>query len=190
MTRSVIRCVTTQSVGTIRKRAKAQTTQIATWVQAKRRRRGVGRAAWMPRERRQGMDARSARAHGASSECGYPDEGGTQPGAGPFWLLFRLLEKVTRRKGGTIIRAPTDNGYTHHINATPNKNQKPKSPNSHEPGLSVFQRLTRINTSRSSPPPPAEHGTPRSPAAPHETPGNDDTATSPHRSLEPPDSRH
>ena len=44
-----------------------QTPQNATWVQAKRRRRGVGRAAWMPRERCQGMDARSARAHGASS---------------------------------------------------------------------------------------------------------------------------
>jgi hypothetical protein len=47
---------------------KAQTTPIATWVQAERRRCGVGRAAWMRRERRQDMDVRSARAHGASSE--------------------------------------------------------------------------------------------------------------------------
>jgi hypothetical protein len=35
-------------------------------VQAERRRCAVGRAAWMPRERRQDMDVRSARAHGAS----------------------------------------------------------------------------------------------------------------------------
>jgi hypothetical protein len=44
---------------------KAQTPPIATWVQAERRSRGVGRAAWMRRERRQDMDVRSARAHGA-----------------------------------------------------------------------------------------------------------------------------
>jgi hypothetical protein len=48
--------------------AAAQTPQNATWVQAERRRCGVGRAAWMPRERRQDMDVRSARAHGASPE--------------------------------------------------------------------------------------------------------------------------
>ncbi len=47
---------------------KAQSPPIATWVQAERRYRGVGRAAWMRRERRQGMDARSARAHGARPE--------------------------------------------------------------------------------------------------------------------------
>ena len=47
---------------------KAQSPPIATWVQAERRYRGVGRAAWMRRERRQGMDARSARAHGAGPE--------------------------------------------------------------------------------------------------------------------------
>ncbi len=78
MTQSVIKWVTTRSVGTIKsaKRdvaldlhtAAAQTPQNATWVQAERRRRGVGRAAWMPRERRQDMDVRSARAHGASPE--------------------------------------------------------------------------------------------------------------------------
>jgi hypothetical protein len=42
-----------------------QTPQNATWVQAERRFCAVGRAAWMRRERRQGMDVRSARAHGA-----------------------------------------------------------------------------------------------------------------------------
>jgi hypothetical protein len=47
---------------------KAQTPPNATWVQAERRRCAVGRAAWMRRERRQDMDVRSARAHGASSE--------------------------------------------------------------------------------------------------------------------------
>ncbi|SEQ36195.1 hypothetical protein SAMN03159444_01513 [Pseudomonas sp. NFACC02] len=36
------------------------------WERSERRRRAVGRAAGMPLERRQGMDARSARAHGAS----------------------------------------------------------------------------------------------------------------------------
>ena len=46
--------------------AAAQTPQNATWVQAERRWRGVGRAAWMPRERCQDMDVRSARAHGVS----------------------------------------------------------------------------------------------------------------------------
>ena len=45
-----------------------QTTQIATLVQAERRSRGVGRAAGMRRERRQDMDVRSARAHGAGPE--------------------------------------------------------------------------------------------------------------------------
>jgi hypothetical protein len=45
-----------------------QTTQNATWALAERRRRAVGRAAWMRRERRQDRDVRSARAHGASSE--------------------------------------------------------------------------------------------------------------------------
>jgi hypothetical protein len=46
----------------------AQTPQTATWVQAERWSRGVGRAAGMRRERRQGMDVRSARAHGARPE--------------------------------------------------------------------------------------------------------------------------
>jgi hypothetical protein len=46
--------------------AMVQTPSNATWVQAERRRCGEGRAAWMPRERRQDMDVRSARAHGAS----------------------------------------------------------------------------------------------------------------------------
>ena len=45
-----------------------QSPPIATLVQAERRFRGVGRAAWMRRERRQDMDVRSARAHGASPE--------------------------------------------------------------------------------------------------------------------------
>jgi hypothetical protein len=50
------------------KRASVQTTQIATWVQAERRRRGVGRAAWMPREPPPAMDGGWRRAHGASPE--------------------------------------------------------------------------------------------------------------------------
>jgi hypothetical protein len=74
-TRSVRGGFTTRSVGTIRncrtgfsreafdllKRAsdlhtqEVHTSPIATWVQAERRRRGVGRAAWMPRERRCGQ---------------------------------------------------------------------------------------------------------------------------------------
>ena len=42
-----------------------------------------------------------------------------KPGAGPFWLLFRLLEKVTRRKGGTNTRVTTDNGYKHRFKNNP-----------------------------------------------------------------------
>ncbi|WP_207252754.1 hypothetical protein, partial [Pseudomonas sp. GW458-11-26-14-LB4] len=33
-------------------------------------------------------------------------------GAQPFWLLFRRLEKVTRRKGGTLRIRYRSNGYT------------------------------------------------------------------------------
>jgi hypothetical protein len=76
--------------------AKVQTPQNATWVQAERRRRAVGRAAWMPRERRKDMDVRSARAHGASPEGGYSDEGGTQPGARTLGYLVSF--QVTRRR--------------------------------------------------------------------------------------------
>ena len=47
---------------------KAQSPPSATWVQAERRSSAVGRAAWMRRERRQDMDVRSARAHGAGPE--------------------------------------------------------------------------------------------------------------------------
>jgi len=45
-----------------------QTPPIATWVQAERWFCAVGRAAGMRRERRQDMDVRSARAHGARPE--------------------------------------------------------------------------------------------------------------------------
>ena len=47
---------------------KVQPPPIATWVQAERRSCAVGRAAGMRRERRQDMDVRSARAHGARPE--------------------------------------------------------------------------------------------------------------------------
>ena len=47
---------------------KAQTPHIATWVQAERRFRGVGRAAWMPREPPPAMDGGWRRAHGARPE--------------------------------------------------------------------------------------------------------------------------
>jgi hypothetical protein len=50
------------------KRAIFQTPQIATWVQAERRWRSVGRAAWMPREPPPAMDGGWRRAHGASPE--------------------------------------------------------------------------------------------------------------------------
>jgi hypothetical protein len=46
----------------------AQTTPIATLVQAERRFRGVGRAAWMPREPPPAMDGGWRRAHGAGPE--------------------------------------------------------------------------------------------------------------------------
>ena len=47
---------------------KAQTPHIATWVQAERRSRAVGRAAWMPREPPPAMDGGWRRAHGARPE--------------------------------------------------------------------------------------------------------------------------
>ncbi|SDH84729.1 hypothetical protein SAMN05216605_108292, partial [Pseudomonas abietaniphila] len=72
-----------------------QTPPIATWVQAKRRRRGVGRAAWMPRERCQNMDVRSARAHGASSECGYPTKSGQTGSLNP-WLPLETKRGVIK----------------------------------------------------------------------------------------------
>ena len=39
----------------------------------------------------------------------------------PFWLLFRRLEKVTRRKGGTASSNTRSNGYSpnHPINQNP-----------------------------------------------------------------------
>ncbi|BBP71758.1 hypothetical protein PHLH6_37620 [Pseudomonas sp. Seg1] len=46
----------------------------------------------------------------------------------PFWLLFRRLEKVTRRKGGTLISHTHSNGSTN--NHPPNK----KAP-TNRPGL-------------------------------------------------------
>ena len=47
---------------------KAQSPPIATLVQAERRFRGVGRAAWMPREPPPAMDGGWRRAHGARPE--------------------------------------------------------------------------------------------------------------------------
>ncbi len=63
----------------------------------------MGRAAGMPRERRQGMDARSARAHGASSECGYPTKSGPTRSLA-LLVTFGAFSKVTRRRGGKVIR--------------------------------------------------------------------------------------
>jgi hypothetical protein len=70
-----------------------------------------GRAQALRRGQR-GMDAAlAAPGHGwpmaacprSNAGAREPDEGGPDIGAGPFWLLFRLLEKVTRRKGATDI---------------------------------------------------------------------------------------
>jgi len=80
-----------------------------------------GRAQALRRGQR-GMDAAlAAPGHGwpmaacprSNAGTREPDEGGPDIGAGPFWLLFRLLEKVTRRKGGTNVSHIRDNGYTH-----------------------------------------------------------------------------
>jgi hypothetical protein len=46
----------------------SQATQIATWVQAERMSRAVGRAAWMRRELPPAMDGGWQRAHGAGPE--------------------------------------------------------------------------------------------------------------------------
>jgi hypothetical protein len=88
------------------KRAKAQTTQNATWVQAERRWRAVGRAAWMPRERRKDMDVRSARAHGASPSLRYSDEGGTKPGARTLGYLVSFQVTRRRRNRSGVSQSP------------------------------------------------------------------------------------
>jgi hypothetical protein len=88
------------------KRASVQTLQIATWVQAERRRRAVGRAAWMPRERCQDMDVRSARAHGASPSLRYSDEGGTQPGARTLGYLVSFQVTRRRRNRSGVSQSP------------------------------------------------------------------------------------
>ncbi len=128
MTQSVIEWVTTRSVGTISsaKRAvafdlhtaAAHTPQNATWVQAERRRCGVGRAAWMPRERRQDMDVRSARAHGVSSECGYPTKSGLTRSQ---TLGYLVSFQVTRRRRNSLavrtnqtISVTPNSGNAHH----------------------------------------------------------------------------
>jgi hypothetical protein len=83
------------------KRASVQTTPIATWVQAERRRRCVGRAAWMPREPPPAMDGGWRWAHGASPSLRNSDEGGTQPGArtlGYLGLVRHSGFQVTRRR--------------------------------------------------------------------------------------------
>jgi hypothetical protein len=84
-----------------------QTPHIATWVQAERRRRAVGRTAWMPRERRQDMDVRSARAHGASPSLRYSDEGGTQPGARTLGYLVSFQVTRRRRNRSGVSQSPT-----------------------------------------------------------------------------------
>jgi hypothetical protein len=108
--------------------ATVQTPPIATWVQAKRRRRGVGRAAWMPRERCQGMDARSARTHGASSECGNPTESDPTRSKA-FLVTFVAFTKVTRCKSGTLSCRYRSNGYSPvpHPNADKTEETKTQS---------------------------------------------------------------
>jgi hypothetical protein len=56
-----------------------------------------------PTERRRSAGTRRSRA---------------KPGAGPFWLLFRLLEKVTRCKSGTVSSRYRRNGYSHRKKAS------------------------------------------------------------------------
>ncbi|WP_238552716.1 hypothetical protein, partial [Pseudomonas sp. GM80] len=44
----------------------------------------------------------------------------------PFWLLFRRLEKVTRRQGGTLSRRYRSNGYP--PNPSPKKSPSTEGP--------------------------------------------------------------
>ncbi|SDH45554.1 hypothetical protein SAMN05216605_106265 [Pseudomonas abietaniphila] len=98
-----------------------QTPPNATWVQAKRRRHGVGRAAWMPREPPPAMDGGWRRAHGASSECGNPTK--SDPTRSRALLVtFGAFSKVTRCKSGTLSRRYRRNGYTPNPNPNPNPN--------------------------------------------------------------------
>jgi|GEM_PF-2290531 len=102
-----------------------QTPQNATWVQAKRRRRGVGRAAWMPREPPPAMDGGWRRARGASSECGNPTK--SDPTRSRALLVtFGAFSKVTRCKSGTLSRRYRRNGYTPNPNPNPSPSPKPQ----------------------------------------------------------------
>ena len=49
-------------------------------------------------------------------------------GAQPFWLLFRRLEKVTRRKGETASGSSRSNGYTPKTQAQTQNPDKQKRP--------------------------------------------------------------
>ncbi|MEB2654760.1 hypothetical protein SOP89_25655, partial [Pseudomonas siliginis] len=52
--------------------------------------------------------SRCARIDPAAKE---PEPARAERRSKPFWLLFRRLEKVTRRKGGTISSRYRSNGY-------------------------------------------------------------------------------
>jgi hypothetical protein len=84
-----------------------QTPQNANWVQAERRRRGVGRAAWMPREPPPAMDGRWRRAHGASPSLRNDDEGVAKPGAKTlgYWVSFQVTR---RRRNASAVRQNQD----------------------------------------------------------------------------------
>jgi hypothetical protein len=111
------------------KRAISQATPIATWVQAERRWRGVGRAAWMPREPPPAMDGGWRRAHGASPSLRNSDEGGTQPGARTLGYLvsFQVTRRRRNRSGVSQSQNPTHSNPIQ-SNPFPQKPHPQKSP--------------------------------------------------------------
>ncbi|WP_218569168.1 hypothetical protein, partial [Pseudomonas sp. B10] len=69
-----------------------------------------------------------------------------------FWLLFRRLEKVTRRKGGTPRSRYRSNGYTPTPQEHPITAHK-KMPQSLDQGISIQLKLHIQPKSLSAKPP-------------------------------------
>jgi hypothetical protein len=127
------------------KRAEFQTTPIATWVQAERRWRVVGRAAWMPREPPPAMDGGWRRAHGASPSLRNGDEGAAKPGARKLGYLVSFQVTRRRRNRSGVSQTPSAPPPIQEINAetSATKNSNPKKEKPRQSGA-LKNRITRL----------------------------------------------
>jgi hypothetical protein len=99
----------------------------------------------MPRERRQGMDARSARAHGASSECGNPTKSG-QTRSRALLVTFGAFSKVTRRRGGKVIRRHPRQWICPPSQRQPQQTHQPPTSKTKKPSRRLRLACTQIVT--------------------------------------------